>query len=1335
MDWEPLYCQAEPALRQVVGYLNFSSGSTDPQFLRSMDHLFRLVREHARCPGKKGKCSSRQAKERQDSASWQLVRQLVEYALARLPSTCESFNNLEQAQAVWSFVFDHLLPGYRRFHRDLLFHQSDEQLFQPFFLARACKRVLELDDGWRTPGEQTLDEVLRRLNDYVGYRPVAVLENERKLQPYEHEWICPIPLYIDGAGVADGPYREVVERALEILRQTDPDLLRRAWFDIDLLEELALDPRAYDFEHPNHRRPNHQFGGWDPNRIDNRGFYRRFVVQQLTLDCLTERIEQRSDLPQEEVLFEAGAVLAGTILMGGGMTGFGPGCHDSSTDLRKLLQVVADYRDEFYSQLMDKLPAAHSRRLAEEAKQLRQPFGGARQDFNRRLLGRRAEQLQLRHLALLFARMGYSEEAAEQLARVPVASARIWCEIYCRLTEARRHLENGRFDSIETLIAEIEDLLHRGIECGAVVDPWNILGFGGQFSLFPTPDASIHDHRIDELITLLNDLFTLYARAEKEAAAAGHMALVRSLDLRCEQLAQWWDQFASTEVSEVPGFSGQQCCLSARNVADAICAWKQAGTAAGDLAFWSRHVEQFHSPRAFALAVETLLDHGDLVAAMALLMVWLNCAERIKLTEGPHSFHMLAMRWMNLVWDDHARPAAGGTEQQQGLVDAASRWPLTRKFFDYLEANAEQLWDVPQFELRSQVLHAGERHEPVEEEDSEESLFRAAYENMVFRDSAADGFEGEMLDGLAPVSDVELAAEAERLVEHIGLQFLIARLWQQVAAALLRTGSDENHRETLSAWLREAERKAEGLNALMASVHAYRIPPPRHTIESMIEFEQRRTIKEGLLDRIIAARVSMDDAVRAIRMALKPLPSGKLPMSLQTCVEEVLCCLINNKRARFRRIWPGLLMGVEMETMVYVPIHHGGNPAQVAAVQSLHSMLHWLLEALPRFGYLQETVELLEMIQEAEEEHRAGARTVTSFDEMFEVGCKAVTRCIATSAEHWRRTRRGRQSRENAEHDLIDCLESVADELMPIWLDHSASTRISAMESAMEPRQWNRLKRFIRRYGGELFTQHFLSYGNLRAMVSRGADAFLASLLQSPDEEDVPGKLVADLQSERISRREAATWLNLIAEAVLERYAEYVDYNSSTTQSDRGNMLWMFLDFLRLRAAYDRAAWNLTPIALLHRVLVDLGHHEAAAHWQNEVAARTRPLADHFRKTYADLCRRYGMQLVSVADRINERFVRTLQVDRLRGLVGPAMQQKRSGQPPEAFQRLQRELAPFLSEGGGAGFEMPEWLETLVEQVEQAERPAVRESFVEELFSQLPEAQLSLRKILEQFSD
>ena len=71
----------------------------------------------------------------------------------------------------------------------------------------------------------------------------------------------------------------------------------------------------------------------------------------------------------------------------------------------------------------------------------------------------------------------------------------------------------------------MEDTLHQAIECA--VDPWNIPGFGAQFSLFPAIEHD-HDHRVDDLIDLVNDIFDLYARAGEEAAAAGQTRLRNS---------------------------------------------------------------------------------------------------------------------------------------------------------------------------------------------------------------------------------------------------------------------------------------------------------------------------------------------------------------------------------------------------------------------------------------------------------------------------------------------------------------------------------------------------------------------------------------------------------------------------------------------------------------------------------------------------------------------------------------------------------------------------------------------------------------------------------------
>ena len=100
------------------------------------------------------------------------------------------------------------------------------------------------------------------------------------------------------------------------------------------------------------------------------------------------------------------------------------------------------------------------------------------------------------------------------------------CRIQCGLTTGHLAIDRGELAAAAATLPEIEDLLHRAIECGALIDPWYILGFGGQFSLFPAVENSVHDHRADELIVLGNDFRPLHA------APAGNRGHGRQRPLR-----------------------------------------------------------------------------------------------------------------------------------------------------------------------------------------------------------------------------------------------------------------------------------------------------------------------------------------------------------------------------------------------------------------------------------------------------------------------------------------------------------------------------------------------------------------------------------------------------------------------------------------------------------------------------------------------------------------------------------------------------------------------------------------------------------------------------------
>src|SRR5205823_3032959 len=133
---------------------------------------------------------------------------------------------------------------------------------------------------------------------------------------------------------------------------------------------------------------------------------------------------------------------------------------------------------------------------------------------------------------------------------------------------------------------QVEDLIKRGIDCGALVDPWNILGFQGVFPLFQGQEDAVSDNRVGQLVQVIERLLNLSSRLLSEAAALGQDELGKRAGADMGRLAAWWDQFASVEVSEVRRVHGGESVSSAEHVARALTHWRQRGAAAADLAFW-----------------------------------------------------------------------------------------------------------------------------------------------------------------------------------------------------------------------------------------------------------------------------------------------------------------------------------------------------------------------------------------------------------------------------------------------------------------------------------------------------------------------------------------------------------------------------------------------------------------------------------------------------------------------------------------------------------------------------------------------------------------------------
>src|SRR5881628_3445493 len=147
--------------------------------------------------------------------------------------------------------------------------------------------------------------------------------------------------------------------------------------------------------------------------------------------------------------------------------------------------------------------------------------------------------------------MGYPEASRAEARRIPTASVRFLSEILSRISTGHHAAERGELRQAAAVLPEIEDLVRRGINCGALADPWNVLGFQGLFPLSPAQEDSVRDLRVEELIQLVEQIFNFHAALVSEAAAAGANDLVKDATTRLERLTAWWDRFATVEVRDV----------------------------------------------------------------------------------------------------------------------------------------------------------------------------------------------------------------------------------------------------------------------------------------------------------------------------------------------------------------------------------------------------------------------------------------------------------------------------------------------------------------------------------------------------------------------------------------------------------------------------------------------------------------------------------------------------------------------------------------------------------------------------------------------------------------
>ena len=1303
-------------LAALLGYLNFSAGAADAAAWQAASGLFAGFEP----PGADGTVV-----EQADTAS--RVVKLLRQELARLTENDPAFRDNRQATAVIDLVFEQLLPAYRQFHGDLLEHQPPGALERPFFIMAAAQAVLATGGPWDDAGPQLVDQAITRLNDYLGWRPVAVLENGQLSEPYPHERVRPLPLYVAGAGTAHGRFARLVDRAINILQEAPADLLRQADFEPGLLSELAIDPRAFDFLHPAASRPNYLFGLWDPSLIDDDGCYRRLVIQQSTLEGILSWPDAHgTEIPLAELREESAAVLAGVMLMASGLSGRGPGAPQAGMPLAELLPRIASYRDSFYRWLMTRLPAGHRARLEAEAASLRQPFGGVRRHINALLASRRARQVESVTLASVLARVGRSEAAERLAGLVPAASARTLARITSRIVAAQQAVRREQTDGLPaalTSLDEARDLLLRGIGCGALVDPWNILGLAGQFPLHEPGGESLPDPRVDDLIGSVSNLLEGSCAVWQRARLESDPQLADRAGVAVEELATWWDQFATTTVSGVPQLSGQELLQSAREVIAVL--EERRATAPAPLApgFWREAVAGFSSARTHAAAAEALLRERDLDAAMGLLVHWASLLEGDEIDHSGPSWLLAAHRWL-----------------RAGLADLSEAGRhRVRRFLELIEANTAGVAEVIELAATGQepvVRNEPEFSLPDDVDDDQlaaDESVASAYESMVWQDSADDGTDGGMLDVDLPGGDGHPVVAVEEAADF--LTGVIVMLRQVVTTGCLDAAAGRieplsAETESLIAWRQTLRRLRKAMVRAAGHIASRDQQPPPGM--SPTEFDRLRWQRDAAAERLIEAALQTGETIWLLsaRLALargqvRPSPrpadrpnraSGGRP-GARPAVGRLLAAIFTDDQRTIHEQLDRIKRHLRGKPVLYVPLSRGGRPDRIVAARMRERLLERLVSLLPRRGLVEETIALVRQAKSLESRRPRGAASVSEFDRVFEAATTALVGRIVTSAPV-ADAGEAPPTEDQVTQRILDGLAILIPQLLETWTTHARQLRLSVLERVRDDKAFAPVQEFIERYGAGLFTQHLLTPPSLRGILRSGVKPFLERLLEQEASEPSwraavedeggdsrpshPEQLIEALTSGQLPLKQAASRLRLVLESVAENHSEYRDWNSTTTQSDRGECLHVLLEFLRIKAEYERIVWTLRPVSMAHRILVRRGATAAATAWRQRMQDETAEAADDLIKRLTIVQQSTGVRLASVADRVQRPFTAMLELDELEALVEPAVGELLTGEPAGAGQRLEERAEGFLGMASGSGVEVPDWLEHLSAGVDRA---------------------------------
>ena len=732
------------SLQGLLGYLNFSEGRPDPRVVGQIDDAYASLADQG------------------VAQPWAVLHEWLRHDLASLKTAGGAFRDAAQAEAVVELTFGRVLPEYRHFHADLLFHQTERDLFQPFFLARALEAVLAQGGPW---GEErrVVGGALRQLNDFVGHRPVAILETRPRGEPYEHETVRPIPLFVRGAGVAQAATTSCSPAGWKSCppptatcwpRRASTRNCWTSWPSTCAPSTSPTRSTAGRITSSASGTPPHRQPGPLPALRRPADHARRAAGP----------VAHSGGLERSEALTEAAAVFAGTLLMAAAISGSGPGVHDSATTLATLVPRVARLRDAFYAQLLGRLGdpgrTAHgcARRPRHCASRSAGPGststptwpGSGRCNCNsgtcRCCSPTWATPTPAREEAAHPRGVGPHDERDPRTA----APAACWSSAGAggsgrpaaggRGAAAARHRLRGAGRPVEhpRLPGAVPDLQRRARTPSATSasTSWSV----------PSSGCS---------------RCTPACWARRRRAARRSWSIVTA-DMK--RLAAWWDQFATAGVSEVRPVHG----------GEAVGVGPEGGPGAGQLARARRGQRR---PRLLARAP------GKLPLAQG-VRAWSSRRCCTRPTTGRRwacwstgSARPSRCRWRTANIRSTRWPCSGCWAVTQSGDGEAARTPSSAGL-----AAGAPLRRSPGGQRRGVLAGAGagagrrRRPRPTTRSD----LFGAAYEGVTYQDTTDDR-EGPVAGDGAEADEFDLEAEGERLSGRLHFLTTVARLWHVAA--------------------------------------------------------------------------------------------------------------------------------------------------------------------------------------------------------------------------------------------------------------------------------------------------------------------------------------------------------------------------------------------------------------------------------------------------------------------------------------------------------------------------------------------------------------------------